>query len=137
MLRLLTVSAFIFACSFAVGCADDDPPAAPITPPEEFTETFTGTLNILGANLHTFSTQVQGQAQVQIESLAPDSAAVVSLIFGTWNNNNCQVVLIKDDATTSSQLLGNASGLGSFCVRIADIGRLAEPTTYTIKVTHF
>ena len=76
------------------------------------------------------------EAQVQIESLSPDSAAVVSLIFGTWNGNNCQVVLIKDDATTNSSLLGNAS-VGSFCVRVSDIGNLTEPTTYTIKVTHF
>jgi hypothetical protein len=133
----LTVSIFALACSLAPGCAEDAPPTTPIEPPTEIVETFTGTLNILGASNHTFSTQVQGQAQVQIESLAPDSAAVVSLIFGTWNGNNCQVVLVKDDATTSSQLIGNASALGSFCVRIADIGRLAEPTTYTIRVTHF
>jgi hypothetical protein len=136
MLRLLTVPVFVLACGLAAGCADDEPTQAPITPPEQFTETFTGTLTVLGATIHTFTTVLPGEAQVQIESLAPDSAAVVSLIFGTWNGNNCQVVLVKDDATTSSQLIGNAS-TGSFCVRIADIGRLTEPTTYTIRVTHF
>lgn len=136
MLRLLTVSVFILACSAAAGCADDAPITAPVDPPQEIVETFTGTLTILGASSHVFATGRAGEAQVQIESLAPDSAAVVSLIFGTWNGNNCQVVLVKDDATTSSQLIGNAS-VGSFCVRIADIGRLTEPTTYTIRVIHY
>lgn len=136
MRRLIPAFIFILACVAAPGCGDDAPTAAPIDPPVEVTETFTGTVTILGASMHIFTTERPGEAQVQIESLSPDSAAVVSLIFGTWNGNNCQVVLIKDDATTNSSLLGNAS-VGSFCVRVSDIGNLTEPTTYTIKVTHF
>jgi len=137
MLRLIFVSVVAIACSLtAAGCGDDDPPTAPVEAPIEISETFTGTLTLLGASMHTFTTERAGQAQVQIESLAPDSAAVVSLIFGTWNGNNCQVVLIKDDATTDSSLVGNASP-GSFCVRVSDIGRLTEPTAYTITVLHF
>jgi len=137
MRRLIPAFIFILACITAPGCGDSDPVAAPVEPPVEINETFTGTVTILGASMFTFTTERQGEAQVQIESLSPDSAAVVSLIFGTWNGNNCQVVLIKDDATTGSSLLGNASAVGSFCVRVSDIGRLTEPTTYTIKVTHF
>jgi hypothetical protein len=93
-------------------------------------------VNILGASSHIFFTERAGQAVVTLESLAPDSAAVVSLIFGTWNGSYCSVVFVKDDATTGTNMIGTAS-TGAFCVRLADIGRLTEATTYSIKVTHF
>jgi hypothetical protein len=136
MLRLLTISAFIIVCSAAAGCADDDPITGPIETPTEITETFTGTVTILGASTHVFTTERQGQASVQLESLAPDSAAMVSLIFGTWNGAACELRIVNDNATTGTALIGNASA-GSFCVRVSDIGRLTEPTTYSIKVLHF
>ncbi|HVG55631.1 MAG TPA: hypothetical protein VM846_14430 [Vicinamibacterales bacterium] len=137
MRRLIPAFIFILTCAAAPGCGDDTPVAAPIEPPVEITETITGTVTILGANMHIFTTERAGEAQVQVDSLSPNSAAVVSLILGTWNGNNCQAVLIKDDATTGSSLLGTASAVGSFCVRVADIGRLTEPTSYTITITHF
>jgi len=136
MLRLLTVSAFILVCSVAAGCADDDPITGPIETPTEINETFTGTVTILGASSHVFTTERAGRADVILESLAPDSAASVSLIFGTWNGSACQLIIVNDNATTGTTLIGNASA-GSFCVRVSDIGRLTEPTTYTIKVIHF
>ena len=43
---------------------------------------------------------------------------------------------MKDDATQAQNLIGNASQ-GSFCVRIADIGRLTAPTDYLITVSHY
>jgi hypothetical protein len=57
-------------------------------------------------------------------------------VFGTWNGQYCQVTLFKDDAAVGQTLVGNASA-GSFCVRVADVGRLTEPATYSIKVSHF
>ncbi len=94
----------------------DDPVAAPVEPPVEVTETFTGTLDVHGAAMHTFFTDKgPAQAVATLESLSPDSAAVVEIHFGTWNGNNCQVILIKLDATTSANLIGTAS-VGAFCV---------------------
>ena len=135
MLRLLTAFVFVFVCSAAAGCGDD-PVTAPVETPEQFTETFTGTVGILGASTQVFTTTRAGQAQVQIGSLSPDGAAIISLIFGTWNGQACQLVLVNDNATTGTALLGNAS-VGSFCVRLSDIGKLTQPTDYSIKVTHF
>ena len=138
MFRFISTSALIFACIAATSCGDDSPPAAPVETPVQITETFTGTLNVNGAAMHTFVTDKgPAQAVATIDSLSPDSAAVVSFIFGTWNGNNCQVILVKDDATTGSSLVGTASAVGSFCVRVSDIGRLTAPTDYSIKVTHF
>jgi hypothetical protein len=137
MSRFITALALVSACCLAAGCGDDDPVAAPAEPPVQVTETFTGTLDVHGAAMHTFFTDKgPAQAVATLETLSPDSTAVVSFIFGTWNGQYCQVILVKDDATTSANLIGTAS-VGAFCVRVADIGRLTAPTTYTIKVTHF
>ena len=135
MFRLICVFALILACGVTTGCGDD-PVAAPIEPPVSVEETFTGTVNILGASSHIFFTERPGQAVVTLESLAPNSAALVSLIFGTWNGSYCSVQFVKDDATTGTNMIGSASA-GSFCLRVADIGLLSEATTYAIKVTHF
>jgi hypothetical protein len=138
MFRFISTSAIIFACLGAAGCGDNSTPTTPAEPPVQVTETFTGTLNVNGAAMHTFLTDKgPAQAQATINSLSPDSAASVSFILGTWNGNNCQVILVKDDATTGSSLVGTASAVGSFCVRIADIGRLTAPTDYSITVTHY
>ena len=137
MFRLLSTSAVLVSCLFVAGCSDDDPVAAPIDPPVQISETFSGTLNVNGAAMHTFVTD-RGPAQVvaTIDSLSPVSTAVVSYILGTWNGSYCQVIFVKDDATSGSTLVGNASA-GAFCVRVADIGRLTEATSYSITVQHY
>ena len=136
MFRLISASALVFVCSLAAGCADD---AAPTTPeaPAQINETFQGTINLLGADMHLFTTERSGQATATINSLTPDSAARVTFMFGTWNGNYCTITFVTDEATTATTFIGNASGPGAFCVRISDIGKLTEPTTYSITVSHF
>ena len=137
MFRLISASVLVFACSLAVGCDDDAVPTTPVEPPVQVNETFSGTLNLFGADIHTFTTLQTGRAAATITSLAPDSGARVSFMFGTWNGQFCTVTFVKDDATTGTAFEGNASGPGSFCVRIADIGLLTAPTEYSITVSHF
>ena len=137
MIRMISFSVFIFACAAAAGCGDDDaPPTTPIETPVQINESFQGTITLNGAATHVFGTQRAGQATANLTSLSPDSAAIVSFMFGTWNGQYCQVILVKDDATQAQNLVGNASQ-GSFCVRIADIGRLTAPTDYVITVQHY
>lgn len=136
MFRLISASALVFVCSLAAGCADDAPPTAP-EPPAQINETFEGTINLLGADMHVFTTEQTGQATATINSLSPDSAARVTFMFGTWNGNYCTVTFVTDEATTATTFIGNASGPGAFCVRISDIGKLTAPTTYSITVSHF
>ena len=137
MPRLISLSALIFACAVATGCGDDNTtPTTPIETPVQINETFQGTINVNGAATHIFVADRAGQATATLTSLSPDSAAIVSFVFGTWNGQYCQAILWKDDATQAQNLVGNASQ-GSFCVRVADIGRLTAPTDYVITVSHF
>ena len=136
MFRLISASALVFVCTLAAGCGDDPVPTTP-DPPAQINETFIGTINLLGADMHTFTTQQTGQATATIDSLAPDSNARVTFMFGTWNGSYCSVEFVTDEATTGTRFVGNASGPGAFCVRISDIGKLTEPATYSITVSHF
>ena len=136
MFRLISFFAIVFACAVAAGCGDDPTPTTPVDIPVQITEDFQGSINLNGAVTHVFVTERAGQASATLTSLSPDSAAIVSFMFGTWNGQYCQVILVKDDATQAQNLVGNASQ-GSFCVRIADIGRLTAPTDYVITVAHF
>lgn len=136
MFRLISASAIVFVCALSAGCSDDPAPTTP-EPPAQINETFTGTINPLGADTHLFATQVTGQATATIDSLAPDGTAKVTFMFGTWNGVYCSVQFVTDDATTGTRFVGNASGPGAFCVRISDIGKLTAPTTYSITVGHF
>ena len=136
MFRLISASALILACAFAVGCAEDDPPIAPAEPPTQITETFSGTIGINGAATHTFLTMRVGQAGATLTSLSPDSAAIISFAMGTWNGLYCAITLAKDDATTNA-ILGASASVGNFCIRVSDVGRLTAPTEYVVTVTHF
>ena len=136
MSRLLSASALVFVCALAAGCGDDAVPTTP-EPPAQINETFLGTINPLGADTHFFTTQQTGQAIATLDSLAPDSTARVTFMFGTWNGAYCTVTFVTDEATTGTRFVGNASGPGAFCVRISDIGKITAPTTYSITVSHF
>jgi len=134
---MISFSALILAGAAAAGCSDDNaPPTTPIETPVQISESFQGSINLNGAATHTFATERAGQATATLTTLSPDSAAIVSFVFGTWNGQYCQAILWKDDATQAQNLVGNASQ-GSFCVRVADIGRLTAPTDYVITVSHF
>ena len=137
MVRLIPVFALVLVCTLAAGCADDEPIGPAPEPPPQISETFTGTLELKGAVIHLFTTDQTGQATATLTNLSPTSTALVSFIFGAWNGSHCTATFVKDDATSGTSFNANAQGPGAFCVRIADIGNLTEPTTYSITVTHF
>jgi hypothetical protein len=140
MCRPTSFFALVLTIAVSASACDSDSPTGPtVEPPVAVTETFSGTLTLNGAVRHTFLTQRAGEVSASITSLAPDSA-VVSLSLGTWNGVSCQVIIAKDDAALTPPLntvIGTASA-GNFCVRLSDPdGRIAQPTDYTVSVTHF
>jgi hypothetical protein len=141
MFRPTILFALVLTIGLSASACDSDDPITPTEPePIAVTETFTGTLTRNGAVRETFVTQRAGNVSATIVSLAPDSAAVVSLSLGTWNGQSCQVIIAKDDATSTpplNSIIGTASA-GNFCLRLSDPnGSLAQATDYTVSVTHF
>ena len=135
-LLLPTLAAVILA--FAVSACDDDDnntPTAP-TPPVTVTETFADSIGRNGARTHNFSNQASGAVTVTLTTLAPDSALVVGFSLGTWNGQNCQLVITNDAATQGTVITGGVSSFGSLCVRIYDVGNITDPISYEITAVH-
>jgi hypothetical protein len=129
---------FLALTSATAACGGDDEPTTPTGPtaPTTATVTFTGTVNRNGAETNPFPTD-GGTITVTINSLSPDSTAVVGLTLGTWNGAACQSVISNDRATQGTTVIGTATGSGNLCVRVFDAtGELAGPTAYEVQVVH-
>jgi hypothetical protein len=131
-----TIAAILAAAIFAAGCSDDTPTTPTPTTPETLTDTFTGTLNRNGASTFTFSINAAGTVYVTLTSVA-DSALTVGLSLGTWNGAACSTVLSNDSAVQGTTLTGTATGIGTLCARVYDVGKVSNPVDYQLTVIHF
>lgn len=121
-----------------VACSDNPSPTQPsATQPVPIVEPlFSGTLTPNGATTYPFGVQTGGRITATLKTLAPEDA-VVGLSLGTWNGATCQAILSNDRAQQGAVVVGDASGLGNFCLRVFDAtGTLAQSTSYDIEVVH-
>ncbi len=96
------------------------------------------TLNKGGAvTIQPVTTSGAGTVTLQVQTIAPDSTAVIGIALGTWNGNQCTLIVTKDDATTNSSIQGTVNGATNLCVRISDpTGNLPSPSeTITLLIT--
>lgn len=126
----------------ALGAAacDDEVPITPNSPSNPVTETFSGSVNMNGAQTHIFATASSGEVRATLKELTPDAALVIGFSMGNWNPTTsiCQITLANDAATGGSVLSGAMSGnVGNVCVRVYDVGNIAAtPAAYTVEVVH-
>jgi hypothetical protein len=134
MLATLLAAALLgtVACDNEVENATEPPPPAPTT-----TDTFTGTLNVNGAQTHQFIVVANGTVTATLtEFVTSDSAITVGLMLGTWNGASCASVIANDNAVQGHAVIGNVTGAGTLCVRIHDVGRLTGAQDYKLTVVH-
>ena len=121
----------------ATGC-DTRNPVTP-TPPSDptlVTDTFDGSIAVNGAATFSFLTGSAGPVTATLQTVTPDSAAVLGLAIGTWNGTSCQVVLANDKATQGITVTGKVSGVGGLCVRVYDVGLLTAVVNFTVVAVH-
>lgn len=103
------------------------------------TEEFSGTLAVKGANWYPFDVSAYGTVNVQLASiggaLVPPTV-MVSLGQGTLSDNDCSVASPTTTTAASSPQLTATLDVGTYCVRISDVGNLFAPATFTITVAH-
>ena len=128
---LLPLLAAVAGCS---GTIND----LPTTPdPVITTETFSGTLNINGAQTHFVFLGATGTVTATLTSLGDNPPAKVGFSLGTLSGTSCSTVLYNDSAVVTSVLTGSVQTLaGSLCARIYDTGALTESIAYTFTVSH-
>jgi hypothetical protein len=116
-------------------CAEPVAPPAPTPVTPTITETFDGTLPLLGSNTHLFAVAEIGGLKVTISNVAPD--ATVSFGVGAQSIVGCSIVSQLTRAPGGqSQLSGTITTPGNYCVMVFDNNILTEPITYTITVLH-
>lgn len=127
----------LFSLTLLAGCGDnDEPPTAP-APPPEIEATFDGTLTVNGGQTFVFRVERAGPVTARITELSPSEDVVIGLSLGSWSPNACQILLANDNAELDTVLVGSATSVGDFCVRVYDVGVLTGPVDFTIRLTHF
>ena len=134
MTRELRWLAFVSIALTVAACESETIPSEPT--PQSVTEAFSGTLSAHDAETHPFTSN-RGAVTATLVTLTPDSTATVGFSLGTWNGLSCAIVLANDKSTQGTALLGSVNGTGSLCVRMYDVGTIAEPFSYEVRVVHF
>jgi hypothetical protein len=119
------------------GCTSSDQPSTtPSTTPSTVTDTFSGTLNQNGGASYPFTVTAAGNATATLLTVG-DPQPKIGVSMGTWNGTSCQIVIANDAAVVGTPVIGTASGAGSLCVRVYDVGNVVTPVTYQVQVVHF
>jgi hypothetical protein len=130
------ILALALALSLAtVGCSDPVAPATPSPVAPTVTDTFTGTLLVLGSNTHQFTVSQIGGVKVTLTSVTPGAAVGVGV--GTPSGANCLLIQnLTAVADPGVQISGTATITGSFCISVFDVGNLVESVDYVVTVLH-
>ena len=136
MVRFALVLPLLAAIAGCSGQIDE----LPTTPdPVITTETFSGTLNINGAQTHFVFTAATGTVTATLTSLGDNPPSKVGFSLGTLAGTTCQSnpTLYNDSAIVTTVLSGSVQSLaGALCARIYDTGALTETVPYTFTVSH-
>jgi len=119
------------------------------------TETFTGTLQPLGADYKTFAvvyTQSATDLSVTVSSLTtaanstPVTGITIGVGFGSVSGSTCSLQVQTPVATLGQELFApNGASSGTYCVQIFDCpdgmtgctSLLTEAVTYSMSVKHY
>jgi len=131
-----TLATLVAAALFMSACGDNSPTTPTPTPPTSVTDTFSGTLTRNGASTFPFSVSSAGAVYVTLTSVA-DSSMIVGLSLGTWNGAACTTIISNDAAVQGASLAGSATGVGTLCTRVYDVGKVTNPLDYQLTVVHY
>jgi hypothetical protein len=132
----LLVLGSLFVVLGSTACGDETPTTPTPVEPVTVTDTFSGTINRNGAATHRFTTASAGTLSATLTELSPDPDLVVGFSVGLWNGSACNLIIARDEAVKATVIYGNVNATGELCVRIHDVGRIADTTDYTITVVH-
>ena len=100
------------------------------------TDTFNGTVQVKGSDMHTFTVQNSGQVDVTLTTTTP--AATLGIAVGTPSGSACPAIP-GSSASAVAGATAQVSGIlspASYCVVLFDAGSLAQAVSYTVTVVH-
>ena len=144
---LRRIACGLLLCALAALAACGSSTIAPTTPLTPVTETFTGTINPAGTNVHPIVASFTGGAvTATLTVVSPDATKTLGFSLGTYNPtlNICTVVFDNPAALPGAVFSATASTAGFYCARVYDNGSVtaaaadgsAASFTYTVTVAH-
>jgi hypothetical protein len=144
--RVASIVSLACGLGLAIGCSAST--TAPT--PTQVTVNFSGTINPLGSDFHTFPVNYTGgasDASVEVTSLttvatgAPVSITV-GLGFGIVSLGVCNLSIINSAAPLNTALptSGEPFTAGTYCIEIFDntaAPTVTQPLNYMLSVTHY
>jgi hypothetical protein len=115
---------------FLAGCS------GVVDPSKNQVENFSGTLNLLAQVDHNFNVEKNGEVQVRLTSITPNSAAILGVGLGQPAGSTCGIYSVNNIAGVGRDAFGSSIQKGSWCVRVFDNGTLTAPQNYTLQVSH-
>jgi len=126
----------LLTCALGAAACDDNSLVIPTPTPVQTTETFSGTLTINGGLTFSFTSN-RGAVTATLATVSPDSTVVLGMSLGVWNGITCAATLPNDQAVQGSTIYGTVNTTGALCVRLYDVGKMADPLDFEVKVIHF
>jgi len=109
-----------------------------VDPSQNQVEPFAGTVQPGSARAHPFSASKTGEIAVKIVTLTPASQPVIGLQWVQSDGTNCNggQLQVNPFATVSTTAISGQIVSGSYCIIVYDSVGLAQPSNYSITVSH-
>lgn len=140
-MRLTTGAALALATLaslVAAGCGNSSTAAtAPTTATGPVTENVSGALTVGGLSSHTFNAFTAGTIAVTLTSVSTPST-VVGLGVGVYNSVTfvCSLTTSLNTTAGTTAQISVPVDIGTYCVEVYDVGKLAAPTGFAISIVH-
>jgi len=117
----------------ASGCGSD--PLAPVAATTTV-EQFSSRIQEKGAAWRSITVPTAGSVTLQLVSVT-QTDAVVNIGIGTISGSQCVIAASVDTAANATAVAAQVTRtvpVGTYCVRIADIGNLTQLVDFTIRI---
>lgn len=103
------------------------------------TEEFNGTVTVGGSSFYAFTVAENGTVNVTLASVG--GAGVPSTVWmglgvGAPSGEDCSTTTLTNGPAGSSPQVSSVYAPGIYCVKVADIGNLAQTATVAVTIAH-
>ena len=148
MMKVRSRSVVVALILLTAACSQSDTSTSTTEPsttaPPSAVESFSGTLQPAGTNLHTFTVKETGYVEITLIGVVPqlgsEPSAPITLGLGigtpdTFSGTCLVLYKVNAQAGTAAQIIGTATA-GPDCLTVFDVGSLSQPVIYTVTVAH-
>jgi hypothetical protein len=119
------------------GCGSSTLATPPTATAPSVTETFSGTVPVLGTDFHNFTTTVQGEIDLALTAAGPPPTITMAVAIGTPSGGVCSAITSGNISASPTVYVAGTGPAGTYCISVTEIGNALQPIDYTVTVTHF